>query len=109
MEFVESLTVIGERDKDIYGAIRAYDNSKDITDWLKDISCLTKEPSYTSYTNIKADVDFIFYESGGMFEVVRTLDIPSYNKYLKGNICTLPHLLMPSDHLSLVAEFVVLE
>jgi mRNA deadenylase 3'-5' endonuclease subunit Ccr4 len=71
------------------------------------VSCLTKEPSFTSFTNIKATVDYIFYDGAGIFEVVRTLDTPSYTRFLKGNLNCIPHPLMPSDHLSLLAEFML--
>jgi len=81
--------------------------------WLKFISCTTKEPCISSFTNIRGCVDYIFYDDGEtegrgkMFEVVRTLNVPSYGKYLKGNIQSLPHAVMPSDHISMLAEFIV--
>ena len=70
------------------------------------MAILTKEPGYTSYTNIKLCVDYIFYQSEHM-NVVRVLDLPSYSKYLKDNIDCLPHPLMPSDHFSIVADFLI--
>ena len=73
-------------DPQIYGAYHAYKPDLNARDWLKLMSCTTKEPSFTSFTNIRGCVDYIFYESDGIFEVVRTLDIPSYSRYLKGNI-----------------------
>lgn len=77
----------GKGDEDeIYGAYHAYKADVNARDWLKLISCSTKEPSYTSFTNIRGCVDYIFYEANDIFEVVRTLDIPSYSRYIKGNI-----------------------
>lgn len=70
------------------------------------MSIFTKEPCYTSYTNIKLPVDYIFYQGEDM-EVARVLDLPSFNKYLKDNIECLPHPLMPSDHFSIVADFLI--
>jgi mRNA deadenylase 3'-5' endonuclease subunit Ccr4 len=83
------------------------------------MSCLTKEPAYSSYTNIRACVDYIFYDDGErgeqgreaqpkLIDLVRVLDMPSYSMFLKGNVQSLPHALMPSDHLSMLAEFVIL-
>jgi hypothetical protein len=43
-----------------------------------------------------------------MIEIVRTLDMPSYSLFFKDNIESLPHAVMPSDHLSILAEFLVL-
>jgi len=85
-----------------------FSHNTSIRDWLKVQATQTKEPCYTSFTDVKATVDFIFYQSGGLFEVVRTLDLPSYSKYLKDNVGCLPHPLMPSDHMSLLAEFLLL-
>ena len=70
------------------------------------MSCTTKEPSYTGFTNIKVAVDYIFYQGEGL-NVTRVLDLPSYNKILKGKVTTLPHKLMPSDHFSILADFLV--
>lgn len=58
------------------------------------MSCTTKEPCISSFTNIRGCVDYIFYDDGEnkalgtpkLFELVRTLDVPSYGKFLKGNI-----------------------
>ena len=97
-----------ENGDNYYGALKKFSGHVNILEWLKMQACQTKEPSYTSYTNIKGTVDYIFYESDGLFEVVRTLDVPSYSKYLKNNISCLPHALMPSDHLSILAEFILL-
>lgn len=83
------------------------------------MSCMTKEPAYSSYTNIRACVDFIFYDDGErgeqgiateskLVDLVRVLDVPSYSMFMKGNIQALPHPLMPSDHLCMLAEFVIL-
>ena len=67
-------------------------------EWLKFISCMTKEPSYSSYTNIRACVDYIFYDDGErgnvrdgvtqpkMIDLIRVLDQPSYSTFMKGNI-----------------------
>ncbi len=70
------------------------------------MATLTKEPVYTSFTNIKLTVDYIFYQGEGV-NVVRVLDLPSYNKYMRDNINCLPHPLMPSDHFSVVADFLI--
>lgn len=51
-------------------------------------------------------MDFIFYQ-GDNINVARVLDIPSYHKVMKGHIQTLPHPLMPSDHISIVADFLI--
>ena len=80
------------------------------------MSTTTKEPTISSYTNIRGCVDYIFYDEGEdlgkgkskMIELVRTLNMPSYGNFLKGNIQSLPHAVMPSDHLSLLAEFIIL-
>jgi hypothetical protein len=57
------------------------------------MACTTKEPCISSYTNIRGTVDYIFYDEGyikdkspKIFELVRTLNMPSYNTYLKGNL-----------------------
>lgn len=91
-----------------YGANEAYSKSTNARDWLKFQSCLTKEPSYTSYVGIRGCVDYIFYEGEGIMEVVRTLDLPSYSRFLKNNVQAIPHELMPSDHFSIMAEFLLL-
>jgi len=70
------------------------------------MATLVKEPAYTSFTNIKLAVDYIFYQGEGV-SVVRVLDLPQYSRYLKGNINSIPHQLIPSDHFSLVADFLI--
>eukprot|EP00347_Sterkiella_histriomuscorum_P024238 403331830 len=94
-------------DKDeVYGCYKWLKPNLDLREWLKRMSIMTKEPCFTSYTNIKLPVDYIFYQGEGM-EVVRVLDLPQFSKYLKDNISCLPHPLMPSDHFSLVADFLI--
>ena len=75
-------------------------------EWLKKISCLSKEPMYTSFTNEKMCVDYIFYQGEGI-NVVRVLDLPSYTNNIRDNLTMLPHPLMPSDHISIVADFLL--
>ena len=106
--------------KQIYGAYSALMRGESAKEWLKFLSCTTKEPSYSSFTNIRACVDYIFYDDGEqgsprdgvtqpkLLDLVRVLDVPSYSTFMKGNIQSLPHSLMPSDHLSMLAEFIVL-
>ena len=90
----------------MYGAYKWMRDHTNPKDWLKSMSCYTKEPSYTAFTNIKAGVDYIFYQGEGL-EVARVLDLPSYNKYLYDNVSSLPSLpLIPSDHFSIVADFI---
>ncbi len=108
------------QNKQIYGAYNALIRGDSAREWLKFISCTTKEPSYSSYTNIRACVDYIFYDDGErgnaregitqpkMIDLVRVLDIPSYSTFMKGNIQSMPHSLMPSDHLLMLAEFIIL-
>lgn len=92
--------------KEIYGGLKWYSGDLDLREWLKRMSIFTKEPCFTSYTNIKLPVDYIFYQGEDM-EVARVLDLPSFNRYLKDNIECLPHPLMPSDHFSIVADFLI--
>ena len=106
--YVRDLSKPDQFNPQFYGAYPNYDSTVDTKEWLKFLSCLTKEPSYTSYTNFKGCVDYIFYEAEGLFDLVRVLDMPSYSRYLKSNISSLPHTVMPSDHLSCLAEFLVL-
>ena len=103
-------------DHHLYGAYPSFKKGVEPKQWLKFMSCTTKEPCISSFTNIRGCVDYIFYDDGEnkalgtpkLFELVRTLDVPSYGKFLKGNIQSLPHAVMPSDHLSMLAEFIIL-
>ena len=103
----DPLTFYNSESSEVYGAYRWIKPEINPKDWLKYMSCYTKEPSYTSFTNIKAGVDYIFYQGDGL-EVARVLDLPSYNKYLYDNVNCLPFLpLIPSDHFSLVTDFII--
>ena len=103
-------------DHHYYGAYPSFNKTANPKQWLKFMSCMTKEPCISSFTNIRGCVDYIFYDEGEdtvrgtpkLIELVRTLNVPSYGKYLKGNIQSLPHAVMPSDHLSMLAEFIIL-
>lgn len=39
---------------------------------------------------------------------MRVIDIPSFNEIMS-SINTLPHLFMPSDHLMMVSDFLIIE
>ena len=91
---------------EVYGGYKWVKNNTYVKEWLKKMAIMTKEPVYTSYTNIKLPVDYIFYQGEGM-TVARVLDIPSFSKYMKDNIDCLPHPLMPSDHFSIVADLII--
>lgn len=116
--YISTEGVYGD-DSWIYGAYSALKKGVNAKEWLKFMSCLTKEPAYSSYTNIRACVDYIFYDDGErgdqervtqpkLIDLVRVLDMPSYSMFMKGNVQALPHPLMPSDHLSMLAEFIIL-
>ena len=45
----------------VYGALPWVNERKSTKEWLKRMATLIKEPAYTSYTNIKLAVDYIFY------------------------------------------------
>ena len=92
--------------KEVYGAYKWLKKNTKIREWLKFMACQTKEPSFTQFTSFKGCCDYIFYQGEGI-NVARVLDIPAYNRFLKDNIHSLPHSLMPSDHLSVVADFYI--
>ena len=61
--YISTMGVYGE-DSWIYGAYTALKKGVSVKEWLKFMSCMTKEPTYSSYTNIRACVDYIFYDDG---------------------------------------------
>ncbi len=69
--YIQTLGTYGE-DSWIYGAYSALTKGLSVKEWLKFMSCTTKEPNYSSYTNIRACVDYIFYDDGekGELDVV---------------------------------------
>jgi len=92
--------------QDFYGGYQWIERQEDLQDWFCMMGTLTKEPAYTSYTNLKLTNDFIFYQGEGL-NVIRTLDVPSFN-FVMDKFQTLPHPFMPSDHLCIVADFIFL-
>lgn len=97
-----------EDEDTVNGSLLWHHEHTDSREWLKKMATLIKEPTFTSYTNIKLCVDYIFYQGEGL-NVARVLDLPNYSKYLKDNIMCTPHPLIPSDHFSLVADFYIEE
>lgn len=91
---------------EVYGGYKWHKDNTHTREWLKKLSCMTKEPVFTSYTNKKLCVDYIFYQGEGI-NVIRVLDLPSYSRYMKDNINCLPHPMMPSDHFCIVADFII--
>ena len=68
------------------------------------MSDFTKEPLFTSMTDLKITNDFIFYQGKGL-NVLRVVDIPSITTM--STLHTLPHPLMPSDHIFVCADFLI--
>ena len=52
---------MGDADNELYGVYKWWKPAYITLEWLKSVSCMTKEPSYTSYSNYKLAVDYIFY------------------------------------------------
>ena len=68
---------------------------------------LTLEPPFSFYAKeMMALVDYIFYE--GSLTPIRTLNIPDINK-VAFDIGYLPNEQFPSDHISLCADFQLLD
>lgn len=68
---------------------------------------LTLEPPFSFYAKeMMALVDYIFYE--GSLTPIRTLNIPDINK-IAFDIGYLPNEQFPSDHISLCADFQLLD
>ena len=92
----------------VYGGYKwlsSYD--KDANGWLREMAKFTKEPLYTSLTNIKIPNDYIFYQGKGL-NVLRVVDVPDYTRVTSA-VHTLPHPLMPSDHLFICVDFLIVE
>lgn len=69
---------------------------------------LTLEPPTTSCTEKGYNtVDYILYEGKGL-EVVRVLDLPNFDRIIN-EIYLMPNEGFPSDHFSLVADFIFRE
>jgi hypothetical protein len=61
--YMPTAGIYGE-DTWVYGAYSALRKGLSAKEWLKFMSCSTKEPAYTSYTNIRGCVDYIFFDDG---------------------------------------------
>jgi hypothetical protein len=51
-----------DKENEVYGAYQWFRKDSNPKEWMKNIACLSKEPSYTILTNFKGCVDYIFYQ-----------------------------------------------
>ena len=65
---------------------------------------LSKEQSFSYFTEMHGMLDYIWYE-GNNLEAVRTLNVPNFYKDIPFKIA--PNEVMPSDHLPMIAEFIL--
>jgi mRNA deadenylase 3'-5' endonuclease subunit Ccr4 len=89
---------------EIYGVKLGF---ADIEKTLNFTKYLTLEPPFSFYAKeMMALVDYIFYD--GSLTPIRTLNIPDVNK-VAFDIGYLPNEQFPSDHISLCADFQLLD
>jgi len=50
-----------QNDDEVYGAYKWHKENTFTREWLKNMACYTKEPAFTSFTNNKMCVDYIYY------------------------------------------------
>ncbi|CAI2361607.1 unnamed protein product [Moneuplotes crassus] len=65
---------------------------------------LTKEQSYSYFTEMHGMLDYIWYSGEGI-EAVRTLNVPNFYKELPFEMS--PNEVTPSDHFPMMAEFIL--
>lgn len=87
----------------IYGGFKPnFENKNEFEEYWKNSS---NEVAFTSFTDKKLLVDYIFYQGDGI-ELIKALDIPNFYEDLS-MFHTCPNEVVPSDHLPIVADFFI--